>query len=94
MLSRSVANLGSSVASTVLALETTNDRSSVRPPDVVARFVTVYDWPATPPESQTVVRDAVFESFVAFSLPSLRRRADQEEVAIPLRAGHLMSNCA
>ena len=44
-----------------------NDRSSVRPPAVVMRLVTVYDWPAVPPESQTVAEDAVFESAIFVS---------------------------
>jgi hypothetical protein len=34
---------------------TRNEGSSVLPALVVMRFVTVYDWPAVPPRSQTVV---------------------------------------
>jgi len=40
----------------------TSERSSVRPPEVVMRLVTVYDWPPTPPASQMVARVVVFES--------------------------------
>ena len=44
----------------------------MRPPEVVMRLVTVYDWPATPPASHAVVLVVVFESSDGWSAGSLK----------------------